>query len=702
MRKNVLMIGVLLVMLLAAAIPATGQDDDADYGACGDPATFIHEVQGSGEQTGLSGDQVTIEGVVVGDFQDRNREFGGFYIQEEAADADDDPTTSEGVFVDSLLKPLDVSVGDVVRLTGVAFEVADSGGYLTTVRRLKALEVCSSGAEIEPTEVTLPVDEVATWERYEGMLVTLPQELTVTQLYNLGRYGEVMVSVDGRLFQPTNVARPGEDAMAVAAENDRRYIVLDDGNDEQNHDPTLLPAGGLSATNILRSGYTVSDVTGVVDQRYGMYLIQLVEVPEFVDSNPRTTAPEDVGGRLRVASFNVLNYFNGDGQGGGFPTERGADNAEELTRQRDKLISALLGLDADVIGLMEIENDGDGPHSAVADLVAGLNEVAGEGTYAYIPDADGQPMPGEVEGEGGDAIKQAIIYRPAAVTPVGDPVTTLDAPFDIRRPPAGQAFEEIATGERFIVVVNHFKSKGCTGAGVDPDTGDGQGCWNLERVQAAETVVAWLESDPTGTGETDALVIGDLNAYAMEDPVAAFEAAGYVNVVRALSGTDDYSYIYSGLAGSLDHALASPSLVEQVTGADHWHINADEPTYMDYNTEYKSDNHIESLYDAGPYRASDHDPVVVGLALGGEALPEATEAPEATATLEATEVPDTPEPTDAPADTAVPEATDTPEAEEDDADQSDDSGGMLAIIVGLVAVLVAMVGGWMFQRNKSK
>ncbi len=656
----------VIVLLFAGLMPLAAVAGAQDGGGtCGEPATFIHAIQGSGERTPLAGEKLTIEGVVVADFQDKRNELGGFFVQEEDADADDDPLTSEGIFVDSALLQVDVSAGDIVRVTGTAFELSDAGVTLTQLRRVKSIEVCGSRASVTPVEVTLPVTDVFDWEQWEGMLVTLPQELTVTQLYNLGRYGEVMLSAGGRLFQPTNISLPGEPALEVAAENARRSIILDDGLSIQNADPTRYPPGGLSADNILRSGYAVTGVTGVVDHRYGTYRVYATEAPEFVQANPRENVPDDVGGRLRIASFNVLNYFNGDGAGGGFPTERGADTPEEFERQRVKILKAILALDADVVGLIEIENDGDGPQSAIADLVNGLNAAAGDEVYAYIPDAEEQPLPIAGSDEGGDAIKQAIIYRPAAVTPVGDPVTTLEAPFNQRRPPVAQAFEENATGERFIVVVNHFKSKGCSGSGVDPDTGDGQGCWNNERVQAARTLLAWLATDPTDTGDPDVLVLGDLNAYAMEEPIRVFLDAGYVNLVKRFEGDTDYSYVYYGQAGSLDHALANASLSEQVTGATIWHINADEPRVFDYNVEYKSENHVVSLYEPSPFRSSDHDPVLVGVALGMDEL--------------SGEV-----------------------GGERLSGKGDSTGYKLAGVVGAVAVIASMIGGFVVERGRQK
>jgi hypothetical protein len=138
--------------------------------------------------------------------------------------------------------------------------------------------------------------------------------------------------------------------------------------------------------------------------------------------------------------------------------------------------------------------------------------------------------------------------------------------------------------------------------------GDGQGNCNLIRVEAANVMNTWLDTDPTGTGSTDILVIGDLNAYAKEDPITTLEGLGYSNLAAMYGGPLAYSYIFDGQLGYLDHALASPSMVANVTGTTHWHINADEPSALDYN-----DYNLPYLYQPNAYRSSDHDPVVIGL-----------------------------------------------------------------------------------------
>ena len=571
----------------------------AGCSACGAPATFIHEIQGSGAASPMNGaTDVIIEGVVVGDFQGADG-LGGFFIQEEDADADGDPMTSEGIFVyDGSSPAVDVAVGDVVRVMGSVAEHYE----LTELTGVSSVEICPAGGVASAATVSLPVSSLDVWEQYEGMLINMPQTLYATGNYNQGRYGEVELSVSDRLDQPTNIVEPGAAAIALQDLNDRSRIQLEDGRTAQNPDPA--PYIGIG--NTLRAGDTIPGLTGVLNYAYGDYEVHPTGALAFTRANARDSTPPDVGGTLKVASFNVLNYFVtlDDGScpySGGC---RGADNAAEFTRQRDKIIAAIVAMNADVIGLMEMENHP--ADAALQDLVSGLNAVAGAGTYAYI-------NTGVI---GTDVIKVAFIYKPDTVTPVGSSAildSSVDSTFNDtkNRPSLAQTFKQIATGEKLTVAVNHFKSKRCTDAtGGDLDQNDGQGCYNETRTNAAIALVNWLATAPTGIGDPDVLVIGDLNAYALEDPITVIKDAGGINLIEQFIGADAYSYVFSGQAGYLDHALASPDLTPQVTGVVEWHINADEPAALDYN-----DYNQPTLYNPDQYRASDHDPVIIGLDL---------------------------------------------------------------------------------------
>ncbi|MBK1988118.1 ExeM/NucH family extracellular endonuclease [Sphaerospermopsis aphanizomenoides BCCUSP55] len=587
----------------------------------------IHDIQGNGAtfNTAFSGTQ-TIEGIVTRAFLGASQ-LNGFYVQEEDADADGDSTTSEAIFVYDPTGLFTGNVGDKVRVTGTVGEyTSTSSGVTSSLTQLSSItSVVDLGANVLPTvtNIQLPVTSVTDLESYEGMLVNLSAgtgSLTVTEHFQLGRFGQVLLSAtgasnqsgtDGRLEQYTQFNAPSVSGYAAyLAEIAKREIILDDGSSTQNPDPILFGRNGqpLSASNTLRGGDTVDSITGILDQRFEGYRIQTSTGVNFTGTNSRPHTSPNVGGTLKVASFNVLNYFNGNGAGGGFPTPRGAENLTEFNRQRDKIIQAIINSGADVMGLMEMENDGYGSTSAIQDLVNGLNAIAGAGTYAFI-------NPGTSLGT--DQITVALIYKPGQVTFVGAAATMADGygtgAFDVvGRKPLAQTFQQNSNGEQFTVVVNHFKSKGSSSGGVgDNDIGDGQGFSNGTRTRQAQDLAAWLATNPTGTTDSDYLIIGDLNAYAQENPLTTLATAGYNNLLPNTS----YSYVFDGQWGSLDHALANSSLAAQVTGAEKWHINSDEPTVLDYNTNFKSVGQQTSLYNADQYRASDHDPVIIGLNL---------------------------------------------------------------------------------------
>lgn len=608
----------------------------------GNATTFIHDIQGSGNASPLVGSTVTIEAIVVGDFQDgssgTNGDLNGFFVQEEDADADANATTSEGLFIfDGNAPAVNVNIGDKVRVTGTVTE-------FNGLTELTGVTASTAGTNTLPTAATvnLPVNSVADLEAFEGMQVTIPDTLFVTEYFNLDRFGEIVLSsngatntpgTDGRLDQYTQFNDPDAAGFAAyQAEIAKRRILVDDGQTIQNPNPIILGRGGepLSATNTLRGGDTIAGLTGVLSYGFDEYRIQPVAPVDFQPTNPRPATPEDVGGDLKVVSLNVLNFFTtldvsgnpGSGPNGLEP--RGADSQAEFDRQLTKLITTLETANADIYGLIELENEfggdqnGDGKY-AIDTIVKALNDRVGAGTYAFV-------NPGVPFVDMGDAISVGAIYKTSTVkiaegtsveilSDADLPALGLSSPvFDgnnTNRAALAVTFEEIATGEALTVAVNHFKSKGGTGTGDDADAGDGQGNFNGTRLRAATALDAWLGTDPTGSGDADFLLIGDLNSYAQEDPITYLESQGYTNVIN--NPESAYSYVFDGQLGTLDYGLASTTLISQVTGATDWHINADEPDALDYNLDFGRD---PALFDGQtPFRTSDHDPLVVGLDL---------------------------------------------------------------------------------------
>jgi predicted extracellular nuclease len=593
--------GAVLAILCAVALATAPQHSLAsgELGACGAPATRVHAIQGAGSSSPQNRrPDVVVEGVVVGDFQGFPGGLGGFFLQEEDADADSDPATSEGIFVFDAGSDVDVEIGDRVRVRGDVWEFFG----LTELGRLTGLAVCEPRGRASAARVELPVDDPADWERWEGMRVRIEQTLAATDHYDLGRFGELDLAAGERLWQPTHQVAPGDAARALAHRNERHRILLDDGSHARDPDP--IPYLTAAESGTLRLGDRLAGVEGVLDFAFGRYRIHPTEPVFFESGNPRPASPPDVAGTLRIVAWNVANFFNGDGRGGGFPT-RGARSAVELARQRAKLVESLARLEPDVAALVELENDGVGPGSALRELADALEHELPHLRYTAID-------PGRVLG--GQAIAVGLLYRPDAALPIGDP-SVLDERahpgFDSarNRPSLAQTFETRATGERLTVVVNHLKSKGssCDSAG-DPDLGDGQGACNATRAGAASALVEWLSGDPTRSGDARVLVVGDLNAHPREDPVQAIEAAGLVDLFAWFGTPDAYTFVFDGEAGRLDHALASASLLPFVGGVGIWHANADEPPPLDYR-----EGNPPWLYAPDPFRASDHDPVWVGL-----------------------------------------------------------------------------------------
>jgi predicted extracellular nuclease len=553
-----------------------------------DPTVLtIGAVQGSGEASPLLGQVVAVDGVVNADV---DRDLGGFFMQSPQDESDGDAATSDGLFVQWAADAKPMRAGQRLLVVGRVTEIGDGDTRLTA---LSMAEAKLTGEEtVAAAILTGPAEN---WEALEGMRVRIEAPLTVGRNDELRRYGSVGASFGGRLFQATELARPGDAARTIAADNARRSLVLDDGSDSENPGTIAWladPAGPL------RAGSEFVGTEGVLDQRHGRYRLQQTAAPERLLAAPRPAPPPPIEGALRIAGMNLLNLFNGNGNGhgDGFPTERGARDATGYRLQQAKLVATIQALKPDVAALMEVENDGFGAESALAQLVAALNAAPDNGADWQLVDAGSGP--------GSDAIRVALIYRVSRVAPIGSPATVTTGAFAHgSRPPLAQSFR-VGSGAAFTVVVNHFKSKGsCQDAsGADRDANDGQGCWNAARVAAATQLDQWIRTDPTHIGSDHALIIGDLNSYAQEDPIATLTALGWRDALALTAATAPYSFSWNGQAGRLDHALVGPALATAVRGAAEWHNNADEEPGQGYPGG-----------ENGPWRASDHDPLVVDL-----------------------------------------------------------------------------------------
>ncbi len=595
--------------------------------ACSTPVVSVGSVQGTVDISPVAGQTVAVRGTVVADFEGPQPALRGFYLQDAG---DGELATSDGIFVFDNGANL-VANGDVVQVAGV---VSEFEGQTQITAGAAGVQSCGQQATVAPVDVTLPAPRPGDLEPYEGMLVRLHQTVYVTEHFQLGRFGQVVVSSGHPLRQPTADHSAGDQTAVQDAQdaNDLNRLIVDDANQAQNPDPIVFGRGGqpLSATNTLRGGDALTDAVGVMTYTWAgnnasgnAYRLRPVGAlggaAVFQPINLRPTAPPDVGaGGIKIASANLLNFFNTYtdcrlGTAGDITDCRGATSDLEYQRQLAKEVASLRFLGADVVGYMEMENDGYGPTSAVQALVDALNALDGAGAWAFVdPDA----ALGVVDVAGTDAIKAGLLYRTASVTAVPG-ATFVDQNDVFERQPVAQTFRT-ADGARFTVIANHFKSKGsCPTTGPDIDIGDGQSCWNVHRTAQANELAHWVGSVVIPrAGDPDVAIVGDLNSYAGEDPIAALESAGYVNLIKAIHGDDAYSYVFDGQWGYLDYVMASASLRSQVTGAGDAHHNADEPAVLDYNTDFKTPAQIASLYADDRFRTSDHDPVLAGLDLG--------------------------------------------------------------------------------------
>lgn len=635
---------------------ATGGGTDPGTGGGTDPGTApektIAEIQGTGAVSPLDGQTVSTKGVVTAVYATGG--FNGFTIQTPgtggAIDLAAHPA-SDGLFVYGAAGAASVTAGDYVQVTGKVSEYkapdAKKPDTLTELSVATAGDVVKLNEQVaapQPATVAFPAT-AAQRESLESMLLAPQGAYTVSNTYSTNAFGTVGLAVGTKpLITPTEVARPRTPAYdAAVADNEARGVVLDDGA-STNYGPSgttaakSTPLPYLSKTKPVRVGAKATFTAPVIlDYRFDTWNFQptrpitgnspAADVPATFE-NDRPAKPAEVGGDLKLATFNVLNYFTTTGDqlsGCTFYTDRaganitvnkgcdarGAANTTNLTRQQDKIVAAINTLGADVISLEEIENSvkfGKDRDDALAKLVTALNAAAGSAVWKYVPSPAPSALPA-VSAQ--DVIRSAFIYRAATAEPVGPSVVFDDPAFAKARQPLAQAFtpKGASAASKILVIANHFKSKSSSaGLPGDEDTGDGQGASNATRKAEAEALVGFANAQKQAQGTERVFLVGDFNAYAKEDPIAILEAAGYVNQGAK---TGKYSYSFSGQSGSLDVIFASPQADAAVSGVDIWNINAPEAIALEYS---RYNYNVTDFYDASAYRSSDHDPVIVGVA----------------------------------------------------------------------------------------
>lgn len=586
--------------------------------------------------------------------------YKGFFIQDPQGDGD--PASSDGLFVYSTQANSAIVPGAEVCVSGKVKEY-----FNQTQLNADQLVVTQPMVALLPAVDLVPVAGETLnqlLERHEGMQVRLVPEssLVVTRNFSFdydGKRNNLVLSYGAPLIKSTQkFAALSEEASQWALRNQQNQLVVE--TDAKALDGVLPWYPAFNAEDgYLRIGDKLNGLEGALGYSYNLFRLVASNRIDSSDIDhsgwDRVETPELAeAGDLRVASFNVLNFFTTVVGGDANPTgsNRGALTVAEFEKQRTKIVSAITRLNADVVGLMEIENNGYGDNSAIANLVEALNAAQPDEAdhYRWIASPDGQPI-------GTDAITVGLIYRPASVTPQGAaslivlPVQQAEA-LDASGKPVAinqgmresllQQFSSPKGDAPLTLVVNHLKSKGSACFEDYPDYAsadplDGQGHCNALRVSAAKVLGERLK-DMSG----DLLIIGDLNAYGMEDPIRVltsydpaaqsrqimsasfttlagqpFEESGsalgkgygFVNLNTRFHGTDTYSYSYEGELGNLDHALANPSLAAKVIGIEDWHINSAESNFFEYGSKYTG----QLAKSDGPFSASDHDPVLVAI-----------------------------------------------------------------------------------------
>lgn len=579
-----------LLLRVAALLPLGGCLGGDDAPRCGAPAASIAEVRALA-LANAGGEPVEVEGIVGGDF---TAGLGGFFIEPEVGEG-------SGLFVLGEPGAAPRAAGERLRLRGRPARLPPEMYGRPALIEVSAVARCGT-VERMPLPVTAPVELSA----LEGRRVSLRGPLFLGGHARVQTHGELIAfSGEDRPFQPTELFPPGEGALVFAAQQQQRLVVLDDGRE-------ATPEGGLpwywaAPPGALRTGAILFEVEGVPDRAEGGIVLRLTRALGRIVPADRPTPPRRPPEHLRVVAFNLENFFNGDGRGGGFPTPRGAADAAAFERQAGKLVAALVALDGDLLILSELENDGYGEDSAIADLTRRLNAGTSEAQgYRFIT-----PPTARL---GEDEIAVGILYRPSRLQPIGQPAFLERAEFarGLSRVPLAASFRSTRSDLAFTAVAVHLKSKGSCpqNAGPDADQGDGQGCWNAARSAAMRALLDWLQGDPTGAGAGRWLIAGDFNAHGEEEPLSLARQRGGLDALRATTGSMQlYSYVFQGFSGRLDHVVLGPELAPALRSAGIWHINADEPALLGYAGT--------SPEEGSPFRSSDHDPVWIELDDGG-------------------------------------------------------------------------------------
>ena len=512
-----------------------------------------------------------------------------FYIEQvKGANSTEDFYAYRVYGIDNLkiTNPSTIAVGDFVVLYGELtkyqknasstpiYETLDREAYIwNSTNPLISGSDTPSGDNTDETNGLITITDPDLWTNSEMSQFVGKEVQFTTPFYvtNNSKTGQLTIA-PRRIFNPTNQALPlSTDYHSLLSLNEQGTLTLTNVSgyhriDERVHNLKVKVNSYNSLSFI--SGDWRGNTRAEMEKGYNLQAI-----------NAR-------GEHNLLICYMNLEYYLVDNFGTGY----GPDSSTDHQKQRTKTSQALAKINADIYALVEIQT-GQG---ALAELAADLTKNTGR-NFTYIND-------GSVTD--GSFTKSGYIYCTDKVTPHGN-MQHNDTYVENRK--KVQGFTEKASGEKFILSVNHFKAKSGSGSGANKDQGDGQGSFNAARVQEAQSILSNYSSYTSTFGDEDFLIVGDLNAYGKEDPITTLTDWGMIDLHRTFHADSSYSYVYQGTLGYLDHALCNSTLYPQVTGMTPYHINAPEKDAYTYNG---------SLNDGTMFRCSDHDPILIGLRLG--------------------------------------------------------------------------------------
>ena len=393
------------------------------------------------------------------------------------------------------------------------------------------------------------------WDKYQNRTVVISTPMVVC-----GSFYDSLVLAPERLFCPE------ERAIGLADGDSTNYFELERHNRE-----TSVVLHCRNRYYDIRTGDIVRGLKARVTGERQLLTGRSVSTHHM----PKDRLSKPGKGELRIVGANIENYF---ADLGGYAHKR-TTPAQQAWKTR-KLTSALSAMHDHIIACCEMQVGDKAPQM----LLEALNK--GGRHYAFIA----MPM------ENIDRIGGCFLYDTERVRPYAEPVSAYqDTTNHYYARMFAVGFEEIATGERFIISLNHLKSK---------RPGRTQYDTNLRRMENTDSLLVMLPEAVNAFGDEDVLLLGDYNCYTQEQPIQTIVRAGYADMLP-LGHSNNYSYSFRSEAGYLDRCFANPSMAAQIVRVQPWHVNAD--WYYQHGA-YK-------MKDKSMHRYADHDPIIVDIVL---------------------------------------------------------------------------------------